>query len=163
MTPQMFRIVAFGILILLLYGGRLVRGKARETAAGVIFPMKALVIASRLGIVVLYLGFLVWMVRVQGHAMPFWVPLLFVVAVGFLLMQMPSTIVLGPEALTQSFWFLKQRQIRYDQVMMLRSFAAGRAIRVLGDNQVTITHTNNHADGPRFLAEMERRTGKKAS
>jgi cytochrome b561 len=137
MTPQMFRIVAFGILILLLYGGRLVRGKARETAAGVIFPMKALVIASRLGIVVLYLGFLVWMV--------------------------PGTIVLGPEALTQSFWFLKQRQIRYDQVMMLRSFAAGRAIRVLGDNQVTITHTNNHADGPRFLAEMERRTGKKAS
>lgn len=163
-NPNIFadaRIFAVVAVFALLYGSRLNKGKARETPAGVVFPMKPMVIVARVAALVLYIGFFGYTLRTQGTAIPMWFPALFLLAVGFILLQLPGTIVLGPESITQNFWFLKQRVIRYGEVMAIQAFSAGRAIRVLGDNRMVVTHTNNHSDAQRFRAELERSTGKR--
>lgn len=155
------RITAVVIVFALLYGSRLTKGTAKQTPEGLSFAMKPMVIVARVGALLLYLGFFGYMLKTQGSAVPMWFPVLFVVAIGFILMQLPGTIVLGADAATQSFWFLKKRVIRYPEVMTIQAFSAGRAIRVLGNNSVVITHTNNHAAADVFRAELELKTGKR--
>ena len=86
---------------------------------------------------------------------------MFVLAIALIMLRLPATIVLGPAGLTQTFWFLKKRVIGYGEVMTVQSYVAGRAVRVMGSDRITITHTNNHAAQAEFRAEMERRAGEK--
>ena len=58
---------------------------------------------------------------------------------------------------------MKKRVIGYDEVMSVQRYVAGKAVRVMGLNGVTITHTNNHAAQAEFLAEMERRKTESAA
>ena len=109
----------------------------------------------------LYLGFLGYQLHTSGRSIPIWYPALFLLAVGISLLQFPGTIVLGPEAITQRFWFLKERRIAYPEVMTLQGTTAGRAIRILGSNRVVVTHTNNYSAADVFRVELERLTGKR--
>ncbi len=155
------RITAVVVVFALLYGSRLTAGSATETPEGLSFAMKPFVMIARVVALLLYLGFFGYTLWAHALSVPVWFPMIFLVAVAFILLQLPGTIVLGPAAVTQRFWFLKQRVIRYQEVMTIQAFSAGRAIRVLGDDRVTITHTSNHSAAEVFRAELERRIGKR--
>ncbi len=157
------RIIAVVVVFALLYGSRLSKGTAKQTPEGLVFAMKPFVIVARVATLLLYLGFFGHAILSQAHAIPVWFPLVFLVAVAFILLQLPGTIVLGAEAVTQRFWLLKSKRIGYAEVMSIQAFSAGRAIRVVGDNRVVITHTNNHSASEVFRAEIERRTEKRSA
>ena len=160
MNAYTIRWGAVAAVFLLLYGSRLSKGKARQTPAGLEFALKPLVIASYAGALLLYAGFLGYTAYLSPTRLPWWFYAVFVLAIGLILLRLPATIVLGPETITQSYWFLKQRVIGYGEVTNVQSYVAGRAVRVMGSNRVTITHTNNHAAQGQFVAEMERLTAK---
>lgn len=155
------RITAVAVVFALLYGSRLTKGNAKEGPEGLIFAMKPFVVVARVAALVMYLAFFGYTLHSQAHAVPVWFPMVFLVAVAFILLQLPGTIVLGPTSVTQRFWFLKQRVIGYREIVSIHAFAAGRAVRVLGDHRVVITHTNNHSAASVFRAELEQRTGKR--
>lgn len=161
MDASSIRIAAVVAVFALLYGSRLTKGSAKQTPDGLVFAMKPFVIVARVATLLLYLGFFGHTLLTQAHAVPVWFPLVFIVAVAFILIQLPGTIVLGADAITQRFWLLKAKRIVYTEVMTIQAFSAGRAIRVLGDNRVIITHTSNHSAQEAFLGELERRTGKR--
>jgi hypothetical protein len=155
------RIAALVLIVGLLYGSRLTTGNARQTSAGLVFAMKPLVVFSRITAMIIYLGFFGYIAVVSGRSVPPWFYLVFAVAIGLGLLQYPGTITLGPEAITQTFWFLKAKRIAYPEVMTIQKLSASGAVRVLGDNRTAITHTNNHSASLAFQAELERLTGKK--
>jgi hypothetical protein len=93
---------------------------------------------------------------------PKFLPLLIVALAALILSQMPGTIVLTPGGLIQRFWLRPSKAISYPEVMSIQMIGAGRMVRVLGDNRVSITHTWNHSASAEFVAELERRTGKRA-
>ena len=155
------RITAVVVVFALLYGSRLTKGSVKETSEGLVFAMKPFVIVARVATFLLYLGFFGHTLLSQAQSVPIWFPLVFIVAVVFILIQLPGTIMLGPDAVTQRFWLLKTKRIGYAEVMTIQASSAGRAIRVLGDNRTVITHTNNHSAAETFRAELERRTGKR--
>lgn len=161
MDMQAVRFTVVILVIAVLYGSRMVKGKPTETPEGLRFGMKSVVIASRLVALAVYVGFYVYTART--HPIPVWVPVLLVLAVLFVALQLPGTIVLGPDGLTQRFWLLKTKAIRYDEVMTIQALNAGRAVRVAGDSRVAITHNSNLVGQEEFMAEMARRTGKKVS
>ncbi len=146
----------------LLYGSRLSKGTARQTAAGTVYALKPLVISSYVGALLLYAGFLGYTAYLSPRQVPWWFYAVFLLAMGLILLRLPGTILLAPDAVSQRYWFLKERVIPLDDVMLLQAYSAGRAVRVMGNNRVTITHTNNHAAQAEFRAEMELRTGKRA-
>ena len=161
MDPKTIRIAALVVVFVLLYGSRATKGAARETPAGLEFGLKPMVIAARLGALVLYAGFLAYTVHTALRPIPTWFYLVFVVAIGVILVQLPGTILLGPQEISQRFWFMKTKVIAYGEVMAMQVVSAGRALRVMGDNRVVITHTMNHAESAVFQTEMARRTGKR--
>ena len=163
MDMQTVRFAVVLVVIVLLYGSRMSTGKAKTTPEGLSFGMKLFVIIARLIAVAVYIGFFVYTARTMQHPMPIWAPILLVVLVLFAALQLPGTIVMGAEALTQKFWLRAAKTIRYDEVMAISALTAGRAIRVVGDNRVVITHTNNHAAADQFKTEMTRRTGKQVT
>ena len=154
------RVAAILAVLVLLYGSRLTKGSAKQTPEGLSFAMKPVVVGARVAALIFYVGFFGYTLATHRQHVPMWFPAFFLIAIGFILLQLPGTIVLGPDAVTQRFWFLKQRVIGYSEVMTIQAFAAGRAVRVLGDNRVVITHTNNHSAADRFRSELEQRTGK---
>ena len=160
MNAYSIRWFAVGAVFLLLYGSRLTQGKARRTEAGLQFALKPMVIASYAGALLLYAGFLLYSAYLSPSRTPVWFYLVFLLAMGLIVLRLPGTIVLGPESLTQSYWFLKQRVIGYADVVSVQSYVAGKAVRVMSATRVTVTHTNNHAAQPEFRAEIERLTGK---
>ena len=162
MNAYTIRWVAVLAVFLLLYGSRLTKGTAKLTAAGLVFALKPMVIASYAGALLLYAGFLGYSASLAPSHVPLWFYAVFVLAICLIVLRLPATIVLGAEGLTQRYWFLKTRVIGYSEVMAVQSYVAGRAVRVIGSNRVTITHTNNHAAQTQFLAEMERRKGQEA-
>jgi hypothetical protein len=93
---------------------------------------------------------------------PKFLPVLIVALAALILSQMPGTIVLTPNGLVQRFWLRSSKAIAYSEVMSIQAIGAGRMVRVLGDNRVSITHTWNHSASAEFVAELERRTGKRA-
>ena len=157
MNAYTIRWAAVVAVFLLLYGSRLTTGKATQTAAGEEFALKPLVLASYAGALLLYAGFLGYSAYAAPARVPVWFYFVFLLAMGLILLRLPGTILLGPEAVTQTYWFLKKRVIGYGQIMSVQKYVAGKAVRVMGSNGVTITHTNNHAAQAEFLAEMERR------
>ena len=162
MNAYSIRWAAVLAVFALLYGSRLSKGKARRTAAGMEFPLKPMVIASYAGALLLYSGFLGYTAYATPARVPWGFYAMFVLAMGLILLRLPGTIVVGPAAVTQSYWFLKRRVIGSGEVAAVQSYVAGRAVRVVGSSGVVITHTNNHAAQAEFrseLAEMERRAG----
>ena len=161
MNAYTVRWAAVVVVFALLYGSRLTKGKARMTAEGVEFPLKPLVIASYAGALLLYAGFLGYTAYLEPRRVPWWFYAVFVAAMGLIALRLPGTIVLEGDRVTQTYWFLKQRVIRYGDVLGLQVFQTGRAVRVMGDLGVAITHTNNHVAQGEFLREIELRTGKR--
>jgi hypothetical protein len=156
------RLFAVVFVVALLYGSRLVKGRATETPAGMVFAMKPMVVFARIAALLLYLSFFIYMAVSSGKQLPPWVFLVFAAAIGLGLLQYPGTITLGRQGLSQTFWFQKKKLIAYPEVMAIQRLAAGGAVRVVGDNRVIITHTNNHAASKEFQAAVEQRTGKTA-
>ena len=157
-TIQLFTLA---ILFAMLYGGRMVKGKPRESAEGLAFPLKPIVVWSRAIVLPLYFALFAWPAWKAHHSIPLWFLLLIVALVALILYQMPSTIVLTPTAVIQRFWLRGTKTIQYGEVMSIQMIGAGRMTRVLGDNRVSITHTWNHSAAEEFRRELERRTGKR--
>jgi hypothetical protein len=157
-TLQLFTLAA---LFAMLYLGRMVKGSPRETAEGLGFPLKPLVVWSRAIILPLYFMLFAWPMWQAHHKIPLWLPLLILALMALVLYQMPGTIVLTPTALIQRFWLRGTKTIQYNEVMSIQMIGAGRMTRVLGDNRVSITHTWNHSASEQFRKELEARTGKR--
>ena len=158
-TLQLF---SLAVLFALLYTGRLVKGSPRETPEGLAFPLKPLVLWGRALVIPIYCAlFLYPMWKAAAHP-PKFLPVLIVALAALILSQMPGTIVLTPNGLVQRFWLRSSKAIAYSEVMSIQAIGAGRMVRVLGDNRVSITHTWNHSASAEFVAELERRTGKRA-
>lgn len=158
-TLQVFTLAA---LFALLYAGRMVKGSPRQTPEGLAFPLKPLVMWGRAIVLPLYFAFFAWPMWKVQHHVPLWLPVLLLALVALILTQMPGTIVLTPTGLVQRFWLRNNKEIAYHEVMSIQMIGAGRMVRVLGDNRVSITHTWNHSGSAEFVKELERRTGKRA-
>ena len=158
MNANTLRWAAVLAVFALLYGSRLSNGAAQRTAEGIEFPLKPMVIASYLGALLLYAGFLGYSAYASPRGVPWWFYVVFLLAMGLILMRLPGTITMGPLAMRQRYWFLKERVIGYDDIVAVQVYAAGRAVRVTGNAGVAITHTNNHAAQAEFLADVDRVT-----
>jgi hypothetical protein len=158
--PELIRGIALGLLLLLVLGSRLTKGSVRETPEGPVFGTKPVILWARIVALPAFVIFFVVVTMHQGQT-AWLLYVLFAAAIGFLLYQMPGTITLTPTAITQRFWFRPLKSIQYSEVMAIQSSQAGRAVRVLGDNRVVITHTMNHCASVEFVQELERRTGKR--
>jgi hypothetical protein len=163
LDPRLLRAAAIALLIVLLYGSRLTKGRVRETPEGLAFGIKPLFAWSRAIALPAYLLFFLYILTVQKQHVPWWMALLFLAAVGIGILQMPGTIVLTPMAITQRFWLQPSKSIPYNEVVVLQGMQGGRMTRVVGDNRVTITHTSNHCAAMEFRQEIERRTGKRVN
>lgn len=157
------RALAIMLLIVLLYGSRLTKGRAHETPAGMKFSIKPLFAWSRAIALPAYILFFIYLLTAQKQAVPWWMGLLFLAAVGIGVLQMPGTILLTPTAITQRFWLQRSKAIPYNEVVSLQGIQGGRMTRVVGDNRVVITHTSNHCAAAEFQQEIERRTGKRVN
>jgi len=155
------QLLTLAALFALLYAGRMVKGKPKETAEGLAFPLKPLVVWSRALVLPLYFALFLWPVWKAHHNIPAWLPLLILALVALILYQMPGTIMLTPTALIQRFWLRGTKTIQYGEVMSIQMIGGGRMTRVSGDNRVSITHTWNHSAPEEFRTELERRTGKR--
>lgn len=161
MDAGLMRALVLGVVLVLLYGSRLTKGSVRETPEGMAFGLKPIFAWSRAIALPAYVLFFVYMLMVKHQQVPWWMALLFVAAIALGLAQMPGTIVLTPDAVTQRFWLQKSKRIEYGQVMAVQAMAGGRTTWVLGDNRVKISHTGNHCASEEFRAEIQRRTGKR--
>jgi hypothetical protein len=157
----MFRAIAIGLAVLLLYGSRLTKGSVVQTPEGVAFRIKPLFAWARAIALPAYILFFFYMMSMQKQPVPWWMALLFIAAIAIGVMQMPGTITLTPMAVTQRFWFQPSKAIQYNEVMAIQAMQGGRMTRVMGDNRVKITHTSNHCAAEEFRQELERRTGKR--
>jgi hypothetical protein len=158
-TLQLFSLAA---LFALLYAGRMVKGSPRETPEGLAFPLKPLVLWGRALVIPIYCVLFAWPMWKTAQHPPKFLPVLIIALAALILSQMPGTIVLTPTGLVQRFWLRKSKAITYPEVMSIQMIGAGRMVRVLGDNRVSITHTWNHSASAEFVTELERRTGKRA-
>ena len=162
LDPTLIRAVALGLLLVLVFGSRLHEGFGAPDSGRPRLRHQAghsLDADHRSARLILLAVVLVAMSR--GSQVPWIFYAIVAVAIAFLLYQMPGTIILTPTAVTQKFWFQPTKVIQYNEVMALQSAQAGRAIRVLGDNRVKITHSMNHCAAAEFQQELEHRTSKR--
>lgn len=163
LDPQTLRAASLIAVIILLYAGRLSKGSATETADGLIFGMKPLVLWTRIIAIPLYFGIIAYPLYTQHRPIPLWLAPVLLLAAALTAYQLPGTILLTPTAVIQRFWFRADKTIQYHEVMAIQTLQAGRITRVLGDNRTTILHNTAHADAERFRAELERRTNKRVT
>ena len=161
LDPRTLRSIAFGVVLLVLFGSRFTTGSVTQTPDGPVFGIKPVIAWTRIVILPALIILVVYFWIVSKQSPPIWVPVLFFAAVVFIVMQMPGTIALTPTAITQRFWFKPSKAIEYKEVMAIQAIQGGRMTSVLGDNRVKITHTSNHSAAPEFRQEIERRTGKR--
>jgi hypothetical protein len=151
------------VAVLLIYGSRLTQGKMRETAEGLVFPIKPIYAWARGIVLPAYMGFFLWIAWQKNHVMPWPIIFLCLIALAIGALQMPGTIILTAMAVTQRFWFQKEKVILYNEVMAIQTMQAGRTTLVLGDNRVRIRHSANHSAPEEFRRELERRTNKRTA
>lgn len=161
LDPKTLQLLTLAALFALIYAGRLSKGSPKETAEGLAFTLKPLVLWSRGLVLPIYFALLVWPLWKNHLHIPFWLPLMFLALIVLVVYQLPGTIVFTPTGLVQRFWLRGEKSMRYDEVMNAQIIGAGRMTRVLGDNRVVITHTWNHSGSEQFRKELERRTGKR--
>jgi hypothetical protein len=159
--PLTLRSIALGVILLVVFGSRFTKGSVTQTADGPVFGIKPVIAWTRIVILPALVVFVLYSMMTNKQPFPWWLPVLFFVAIAFIVAQMPGTIALTPTAITQRFWFQPSKAIQYNEVMAIQSVQAGRMTRVLGDNRVRITHTSNHCAAEEFRQELERRTGKR--
>jgi hypothetical protein len=159
LDPQTVRTIFLVALVLVIFATRMTKGTAKETPEGLTFSMKPAVTVTRYLFLPIYLAVLFYPVYTHQRNMPIFVPILLILVLGFLLYQMPGTIVLTATAIVQHFWLRADKTIQYSEVMAIQAATQGQT-RVLGDNRTTITHTISHADSARFRAELAQRTNK---
>jgi hypothetical protein len=159
LDAQTVRTIFLVLLVIVIFGTRITKGTAKETPEGLTFSVKPAVTLTRYLILPLYLVLIFYPVLTHQRNMPISVPIILVLVLGFLLYQMPGTIVLTANAIVQHFWLRADKTIQYPEVMAIEAATQGRT-RVLGDNRTTITHTISHSDSARFRAELAQRTNK---
>ena len=160
--PKNLQLLTLAALFALIYAGRLSKGSPKETAEGLAFPLKPLVLWSRALVLPVYFALILWPLWKSHHHVPLWLPLMFLVLFLLVIWQMPGTIVFTPTGLVQRFWLRKEKAMRYDEIMSAQVVGAGKMTRVLGDNRVSITHTWNHSGQAEFIKELEQRSGRRA-
>ncbi len=156
-TLQLASIVAVFALLILARAGK---GRARQTPAGLAFPLKPLVIFSRAVALPLYFLLFAYPLWISRQSIPAWLLLLLMVATVFGLYQLPGTIVLTPTAVTQRFWLRASKSIPYDQILGIAAARTGAITRILGANRTAITHTFNHSASAEFRTELARLSGR---
>jgi hypothetical protein len=161
LDSNLFRDLVVVLFLVALFAGKVAKGKARETPAGLTFPMKPVFNAMRFIALPLYYAYFFYWYWQLHHAFSWPLTALFGVVMALLVSQAPGTIVLTPTAIEQRYWFLKKKVIAYPEVMAIQKTNAGRSIAILGDNRVRITHTTNHSDQAAFEQAIQQRTGKK--
>jgi hypothetical protein len=160
--PALLRSISLCVILLIVLGSRFTTGSARQTPDGLVFGIKPVIAWTRAVFLPVFILFFLYTAKTHpGSSVPWWVFLLFIAAVGVLVIQMPGTITLTPTAITQRFWFRPSKTIQYTEVMAIQAAPGSRSTHVLGDNRVRITHTMNHSAATEFQQEMERRTGKR--
>jgi uncharacterized membrane protein AbrB (regulator of aidB expression) len=159
LDAQMVRTIFIVFLILFIFAIRMTKGTAKETPEGLTFSTKPAVTWIRYIVFPIYLALIFYPFLTHQRNMPVWFPIFLVVVLGFLLYQMPGTIVLTSNAIIQHFWLRGDKTIQYPEVMAIQAATQGRT-RVLGDNRTTITHTINLSDSARFRTELTQRTNK---
>lgn len=158
------QLVAIIVVFALVFVSRLSKGRARETARGLAFPLKPLVVFSRGVALPLYFLLFAYPLWISQRSIPVWLLVLLLVSTLFALFQIPGTIYLTATAVEQRFWLRAAKAIPYAEIMTIYAAARGGSItRVLGANRVTITHGFNHAASAEFRAELARRSGKRLS
>jgi hypothetical protein len=159
LNAQDVRTIFLVFLVFVIFATRMTKGTAKETPEGLTFAMKPAVTWVRYLFLPVYLAVLFYPVYTHQRNMPAWVIGVLILVLGFLLYQMPGTIVLTSNAIVQHYWLRADKTIQYPEVMAIQAAAQGQT-RVLGDNRTTITHTISHADSARFRAELAQRTNK---
>ncbi|NUQ29061.1 MAG: hypothetical protein HOQ35_11175 [Acidobacteriaceae bacterium] len=161
--PQLLRAIALSLFIFLVLSSRMSKGSVKQTPEGPAFPIKPLFALSRW---ILLLGYVALVIALSvmhvSKIPPVWIMVVLILVCVVVVLRMPGTIVLTPTAIVQRFWFFKDKQIPYTEVMAISVSQAGRVTRVMGSNRVTILHSPNHSASEAFRQEMELRTGKKA-
>jgi hypothetical protein len=160
LDPVLLRNVVLTVVLLVVFGGRLMKGSVRQSSEGPVFGTKPIIVWTRIIALPALVLFVVFS-TMNRPQVPWLFYLFLVVVIAFLVSQLPGTITLTATAVTQRFWFRPLKSIQYNEVMAIQSSQAGRAVRVLGDNRVKITHTMNHCASAEFQQELERRTGKR--
>jgi hypothetical protein len=163
LDPVILRNVALVVVLAVVFGSRLTKGSVTQTPEGPAFGIKPVILLMRIVVLPALIAFVIYFWMTSKQSPPIWVPVLFFAAIAFILAQMPGTIALTPTAITQRFWFRPSKSIQYNEVMAIQSVQGGRITRVLGDNRVRITHTQNHSASSEFQQELERRTGKRVT
>jgi hypothetical protein len=159
LNAQLVRTIFLVALVIFIFATRMTKGAAKETPEGLTFSVKPAVTWTRYLFLPLYLALIFYPVLTHQRNMPVWVPIFLVLVLGFLLFQMPGTIVLTATAVVQHFWLRADKTIQYPEVMAIQASTQGQT-RVLGDNRTTITHTISHSDSARFRTELTQRTNK---
>jgi hypothetical protein len=163
LDPAILRTLSLVVIFLIVFGSRFTKGSATQTPEGPVFGIKPLIAWTRIIILPVMIVLVIYSMTNASRPLPLWVPLLFFVAVVFIIMQMPGTITLTSTGVTQRYWFQPSKAIQYNEVMAIQSVQGGRMTRVLGDNRIRITHTANHSAAAEFQQELERRTGKRVT
>ena len=161
LDPVILRNVALVVVLAVVFGSRLTKGSVTQTPEGPAFGIKPVILLMRIVVLPALIAFVIYFWMTSKQSPPIWIAVLFFAAIAFILAQMPGTIALTPTAVTQRFWFRPSKSIQYNEVMAIQSVQGGRITRVLGDNRVRITHTQNHSASSEFQQELERRTGKR--
>ena len=159
LDAQMVRTIFIVVLLIIVVAIRMTKGTAKDTPEGLTFSTKPAVTWIRYFVLPIYLALIFYPFLTHQRNMPIWFPIFLVLILGFLLYQMPGTIVLTTTAIVQHFWLRADKTIQYPEVMAIEAATQGRT-RVLGDNRTTITHTINLADSARFRAELAQLTNK---
>ncbi len=157
------QIAAMAIVFALIFSARLVKGHPRHTAAGLVFPLKPLVVFSRAFALPLYFLLFAYPLWISRQSIPPWLLILMLVAILFGLYQYPGTIVLTPTGVTQRFWFRAHKAIAYPEIMNISAARSGAVTTIYGNNRTVITHTFNHAGAAEFRAELARLSGKQVT
>ncbi len=155
------QLIAMIAVFALLYAARATKGRARQTPAGLSFPLKPLVVFSRAIALPLYFLLFAYPLWISRQSIPPWLLVLLFVVTLFALFQLPGTIVLTPVAVTQRFWLRASKTIPYPEIIGVAAAATGSVTRVLGSNRTAITHTFNHSASAEFRAELARLSCKK--
>jgi hypothetical protein len=163
LDPRILRAVALGVILLVFYGSRVIKGTVTKTPEGLVFVIKPLILWTRIIALPVLVFFVIYVMATNIHTAPLWLYLAFFAAIAFIVAQMPGTISLTANGITQRFWFRQSKTIQYNEIMAIQVAQGGRVTRVLGDNRVQITHTSNHSAAEEFRQEVEHRTGKRVT
>lgn len=75
--------------------------------------------------------------------------------------SIPGTLIVSRYGLKQVYWFWRNKQIRWDEIVEINTGEKGksREVTVLGADGTKIVHTGELPDRPRFLLELKQHCG----